>query len=123
MGRKNDNDKGGKDVLISVTDLYSIEKNTQTAAEEFAERYISVPKFTEHTKVMDQAQLRDAMGLRATFEYGDPWPQAENLLLQKGFRWHNLGGMRVMYVQEREDSVPDDGWNDGEEIADENINN
>ena len=115
MGKKKDKDI---DIQFSVTDLDAIKLNTTQAVNAFAERYMPMPRFDENCEVFDQAQLRDAMGLRATFDSGDPWPAAEQQLLQKGFRWHSLGGMRVMYLRERDDWNPDDGWNDGEEIKD-----
>ena len=65
---------------------------------------------------MDARQLRDALGLRATIDAGDPWPTAEQLLLEHGFRWHWLGTSRVMYLKERDDFVPDTGWVDAEEV-------
>lgn len=107
-----------KNVQLSVTDLEAIKDNTEQAVNAFAKRYLSMPRFTEHCEVMDQGQLRDAMGLRATFDSGDPWPRAEQLLIEQyHFRWHNLGGIRVMYLQERGGYEPDDGWNDGEELT------
>ena len=108
----------GKDTgnEIHCTDIKALKDNATKAAEEFASRYLSMPKFTMDCEVMDQRQLRDAMGLRATIEAGDPWPAAEQVLMKAGFRWQMLGGMRVMFLKEREDYVPDDGWNDGEEI-------
>lgn len=115
MGRGYDDGKQ-PDVQLSVTDLDAIKKNTEEAVNAFAERYISMPRFTMDCEVMDQSQLRDAMGLRATFESGDPWPKAEQLLMERGFRWHNLGGMRVMYVLEREGYEPDTGWENAEEV-------
>lgn len=106
-----------KDIQLSVTDLEAIKDNTEQAVGAFAQRYIPMPGFSMRCIVMDQSQLRDAMGLRATFESGDPWPKAEQLLLNAGFRWHMLGSTRVMYLMEREDTIPsDDGWSDGEEI-------
>ena len=112
MGRRDDD----QDVKLSVTDLDAIESNAESAVIAFSERFISAPRFTERCQVMDQAQLRDAMGLRATFESGDPWPKAEQLLLKSGFRWHVLGGMRVMYLMERDDFLPDTGWEEAEKI-------
>lgn len=108
-----------QDFEMSVTDLDAIKANAEAAVKAFSDRWLSAPRFTERCEVMDQARLRDAMGLRATFESGDPWPAAEQLLLQMGFRWHMLGGMRVMYLMERDDLLPseNDGWNDGEEIT------
>lgn len=103
---------------IHCTDILALEDNAQKAVEAFSLRYLSMPKFTMDCEVMDQRQLRDAMGLRATIEAGDPWPAAEQQLLQVGFRWHWLGGSRVMFLKEREGYEPDDGWSDGEEIED-----
>lgn len=94
----------------SVTDLDAIKKNAEMAVNAFAQRYLSMPRFTEKCVVMDQAQLRDAMGLRATVDGGDPWPAAESLLMANDFRWHTLGSMRVMYLMERDNYEPDDGW-------------
>ena len=110
----------GKDTgnEIHCTDIQSIKNNVEMAVEEFTRRYLSMPKFTMDCEAMDQRQLRDAMGLRATIEAGDPWPKAEELLLNAKFRWHWLGGSRVMFLKEREDYEPDDGWSDGEELVD-----
>lgn len=101
---------------IHCTDIKALKDNAQRAVEEFAMRWLSMPRFTMECEVMDQGQLRDAMGLRATIEAGDPWPAAEQALLNAGFRWHSLGGQRVMVLKEREDYEPDDGWDDGEEL-------
>ena len=101
---------------IHCTDIEALKVNATTAVDEFAKRYISMPRLTMECEVMDVRQLRDAMGLRATIEYGDPWPKAEQALLEHGFRWHILGGMRVMFLKERDDYVPDDGWDIPEEI-------
>lgn len=103
---------------IHCTDIQALKDNVENAVDEFAQRYISMPRFTMDCEVMDQCQLRDAMGLRATVEAGDPWPKAEQLLLQHGFRWHLLGGTRVMYLMERADYQPDDGWEEAEEVED-----
>ena len=101
-----------------VTDLNAIKENVREAVNAFAQRYLSMPRFDVGVEIMNQAQLRDAMGLRATFEYGDPWPAAEQLLTQTyKFHWHWIGEQRVMLVKERDGFVPDDGWNDGEEIV------
>jgi len=103
---------------IHATDIQAIKDNVELAVGAFAQQWISLPRLIDGCEVMDQRQLRDAMGLRATVEFGDPWPQAEKLLMHSGFRWHNLGGMRVMFLRERDDARPDDGWSDGEEIVD-----
>ena len=100
---------------VTVTDLDAIKENTALAVDAFAEQWIPMPRFGIGVEVFDQSRLRDAMGLRATFDYGDPWPAAENMLLEKGFRWHFVSGLRVMYLKERDDFVPDTGWTDAEE--------
>ena len=102
-----------------ITDIKALEDNVAAAVMGFAERWMSMPRFTEQCEVMDQGQLRDAMGLRATIDTGDPWPTAEKMLLEHGFRWHWLGGMRVMFLQERDSFVPDTGWQDAEEVKSE----
>lgn len=102
---------------MSVTDIDALKDNTEDSVCAFAERFLSMPSFSERCEVMDKGQLRDAMGLRATFESGDPWPTAEKLLLERGFRWHWLGDRRVMYLMEREELVPsNNGWADAEEL-------
>jgi len=108
----------GKDTgnEIHCTDIKALKDNAEQAVDAFARRWLSMPAFTLECEVMDQRQLRDAMGLRATIEAGDPWPAAEKLLLEHGFRWHWLGDTRVMYLKERDGYEPDDGWSDGEEI-------
>ena len=105
-----------QDIQLSVTDIDAIKDNTEHAVCSFAERYLSVPKFNIGVEVFDQARLRDAMGLRATFDSGDPWPSAEKQLYEHGFRWHFLSGQRVMFLKERDGYEPDTGWDYGEEI-------
>ena len=104
---------------IHCTDIEALKCNTEQAVEAFAERYLCLPRLTMDCVVMDQRQLRDAMGLRSTIEAGDPWPKAERMLDEMGFRWQMLGGTRVMYLREREGYRPDDGWSDGEEITED----
>jgi hypothetical protein len=104
------------DKNFHCTDIQALKDNVEQAVGEFALRYLSMPKFSLDCTVMDQRQLRDAMGLRATIEAGDPWPKAEQLLLSANFRWHWLGGTRVMFLKEREDYEPDDGWERAEEV-------
>lgn len=99
---------------IHCTDIDALKDNTQKAVDAFAQRWLSLPQFTAGCEIMDQRQLRDMMGLRSTIEAGDPWPLAESLLLRAGFRWHQFAGCRVMFLREREDSIVDDGWSDGE---------
>lgn len=98
-----------------VTDIDALTENVTSAVRAFAKRWGSMPGFAPNVEVMDQRQLRDAMGLRATIDGGDPWPVAEKQLLELGFRWHWLGAMRVMYLQEKDEWIPDDGWEDAVE--------
>lgn len=103
-----------------VTDIDAVWQNTEEAVAAFAERWVSVPKFSVGVEVMDVSQLRNAMGLRASVDWGDPWPQAEELLLRSGFRWHWLGTSRVMFLQERDDFIQssgDTGWEEAEELG------
>lgn len=104
---------------LKATDIEALKDNVQMAVENFAERWISMPGFGLDVEVMSVSQLRDAMGLRASIDWGDPWPAAEKELLSHGFRWHWLGGQRVMYLKEREDFVPDTGWEVPEEVKSE----
>lgn len=98
------------------TDIDALKWNVDDAVDAFAQRWISMPKYTIDCEVMDLRQLRDAMGLRSTFEAGDPWPQAERRLIERNFRWHWLGNTRVMFLKERTDYVPDSGWEEAEEV-------
>lgn len=109
----------GEKEPFRVTDIDALKDNVKEAVAAFNERWISMPALTLDTEVMDQRQLRDAMGLRATFDAGDPWPQAEKLLLKLGFRWHWLGSQRVMFLQEKDDFVNIDGnadWEEADEV-------
>lgn len=99
-----------------VTDIDALSENVRMAVDGFADRWISMPGFELGVEVMDVRQLRDAMGLRASIDWGDPWPSAEQELLRRGFRWHWLGGNRVMYLRERDGWAPDDGWEEPEEV-------
>lgn len=114
MAKSKDDDK--EKAPFNATDIEAAKDNVNQAVEAFNRQWMSMPRFRQDCVVMDQGQLRDAMGLRATWDVGDPWPSAEQQLLRLGFRWHNLGGMRVMYLRERDNYEPDDGWNDGEEV-------
>lgn len=104
-----------REVSIWLGDAKEIIENAVVA---FTLQWQPWPEFAPGVEVMDKGQLRNAMGIRATDDYGDPWPAVEVKLMEQGFRWHNLGGQRVMYLMERTDTRPDDGWNDGEEIVD-----
>ena len=101
---------GEEKAPLKVTDIDALKENVQMAVEEFAKRWISMPGFGLDVEVMSVSQLRDAMGLRASIDWGDPWPAAEQ-------DWHWLGGQRVMYLKEREDFVPDTGWEVPEEVC------
>jgi hypothetical protein len=101
-----------------VTDIEAAKGNIAAAVYAFNDRWASMPGFAMGVEVMDQRQLRDAMGLRATIDTGDPWPKAEQLLLELGFRWHWLGGQRVMYVRERDEFIDED-WSEAEEVENE----
>lgn len=114
MARDDDEEK----VPRKVTDIDAALSNIEVAVYAFNERYASMPQFGLDVEVMDQRQLRDAMGLRATIDTGDPWPKAEQLLLELGFHWHWLGGQRVMFVQER-DGFIDEDWSEAEEVEPE----
>ena len=106
-----------QDIPKKVTDIEAVEENVAAAVMAFVERWVPMPGFGLGVEVMDAGQLRDAMGLRATMDWGDPWPTAERLLLGQGFRWHWLGGMRVMYLQEKDGWEADTGWEDAEEYS------
>lgn len=101
-----------------VTDIEAAQDNIEASVAAFTERWEPWPRFDIGCEVMDIGQLRDAMGLRASIDIGDPWPKAEKLLTEQyGFRWHWLGGLRVMYMKEKPFCQIDTGWNDGEEIC------
>lgn len=103
------------EVPKKVTDIEAAQWNVEQAVAMFVQRWMPMPYITGRCEVMDQGQLRDAMGLRATIDLGDPWPAAEQMLLQEGFRWHFLGSSRVMLLGEREDCI-DSGFDAAEEI-------
>ena len=104
---QNDEEKAPK----KVTDI-------EAAVMAFAEQWMPWPRFDLGVKVMDVGRLRDAMGLRASIDIGDPWPSAEKQLLDLGFRWQMMGGQRVMYLKEKDGFEPDTGWSDAEEVCD-----
>lgn len=106
-------------VLRNVTDIEALKNNTEAAVSAFNERWMPMPVFDIGVEVMDVRQLRDAMGLRATMEAGDPWPTAERMLLDLGFRWQWLGAQRVMYLREKGSYSPDTGWDDAVESEEE----
>ena len=99
-----------------VTDIDAVSSNIKAAVEAFADQWMPAPRFDLGVEVMDVGQLRDAMGLRASIDIGDPWPAAEQQLLCLGFRWQSLSGQRVMFLRERDGFVPDTGWQEAEEV-------
>lgn len=105
----------GEKKPIKVTDISAAKANIDAMVEAFADRWIPWPKFDIGVEVMDVGQLRDAMGLRATIDLGDPWPEAERGLLDMGFVWHWLSGKRVMYLKEKDGYEPPTGWQEAEE--------
>lgn len=102
-----------------VTDMDAVENNITAAVCAFTQQWEPAPQFTIGVEVMGVAQLRDAMGLRASIDWGDPWPTAEKQLLDMGFRWQSLSGQRVMYLREKDGFVPDTGWEEAEEYEEE----
>lgn len=99
-----------------VTDIDSAKSNTATMVCSFANRWMPWPNFDLGVEVMDVARLRDVMGLRATIDIGDPWPEAERMLIDQGFVWHWLNGQRVMYLKEKDGYVEETGWQDAQPI-------
>lgn len=102
-----------------VTDIEAEKDNITAAVMAFAQQWEPAPQFAIGVEVMDVAQLRDAMGIRASIDWGDPWPTAEKQLLEMGFRWQSLSGQRVMYLREKDGFVPDTGWEEAEEVKSE----
>ena len=101
-----------------VTDIDALEENVLRAVKMFNEQWMPWPHFDVGVEVMDVSRLRDAMGLRASIDWGDPWPSAEKQLLDLGFRWQMMGGQRVMYLKEKDGFEPDTGWQEAEEYND-----
>lgn len=99
-----------------VTDIEAVEDNAATAVEAFTQQWEPAPHFDIGVEVMGVSQLRNAMGLRASIDWGDPWPIAEDLLLSKGFRWQILSGQRVMFLRESDGYIPETGWEEAEEV-------
>lgn len=112
MSKSNDDEEK---LPAKVTDIDAARDNIEAAVDAFCDQWALAPEFKMGVEVMDQRQLRDAMGLRATMDIGDPWPKAEMLLLNRGYKWHLLGGIRVMYVVER-DGFIDADYAEAEEI-------
>lgn len=106
---------------LKVTNIDDANFNIATAVAAFAQRWMPAPKFDIGVEIMDVGQLRDAMGLRATIDIGDPWPSAERQLLDEGFVWQWLNGQRVMYLREKDGYAPVTGWTDAEEVVDSKV--
>lgn len=106
-------------IPLRVTDIEAASDNIEAAVMAFSQQWEPAPQFAIGVEVMGVAQLRDAMGLRASFDWGDPWPAAEKRLLEMGFRWQSLSGQRVMYLREKDGFVPDTGWEEAEEVKSE----
>lgn len=100
-----------------VTDIDAVSDNITAAVKAFSERWIPWPRFDVGVEVMSVGDLRDAMGLRASIDWGDPWPSAEEQLYDIGFRWQTLSGQRVMYLKERDSYEPDTGWEEAVEMV------
>lgn len=114
MAQKDEEEKAPK----KVTDIDAVDSNVTAAVAAFSERWMPAPKFDIGVEVMDVGQLRDAMGLRASIDWGDPWPAAEKQLMDAGFRWQMLSGQRVMYLMEKDGYMPETGWDTPEEVED-----
>ena len=98
--------------------LLTVEELAETISDrvdDFARRYITLPRMVMPCEVMDVGQLRDAMSLRVTPE-GDEWKVAEQLLKEHGMHLQMMGGTRVMFLRERDDFIESDGYLLPEEI-------
>ncbi len=102
---------------LRVTDIDSAKNNIETMVYSFTKRWMPWPSFDLGVEVMDVGRLRDTMGLRATFDIGDPWPEAECMLLEQGFVWHWLNGQRVMYLKEKDGYVEETGWQEAKPLT------
>ena len=108
------NDEGMKR-LLTVEELAD---GIDERVTEFARRYIALPRMAMPCVVMDIGQLRDAMCLRVTPE-GDEWKAAEPMLRERGMMLQMMGGVRVMFLRERDDFVENDGWTPAIEVKSE----
>lgn len=105
-----------------VTDIDAANNNIDSAVRAFTERWLPWPVFDVDVEIMDVGRLRDAMGLRASIDIGDPWHAAERKLLDAGFCWQWMGGNRVMFLKEKQKCIVNTGWEEAEEILNENVN-
>lgn len=115
MPRKKDMTREDAEKEVSVW-LADAQSNIEDAVNTFMDQWQPWPVFDVGVEVMDLCRLRGTIGVRATMDYGDPWPSVERRLLDAGFRWQSLGNQRVMYLKERDGFVPDTGWEDAEEV-------
>lgn len=103
-----------KEISVWLGDAQQNIKDSVTA---FTAQWEPWPRFDIGVEVMTVFQLRNAIGIRLSEDYGDPWPSVERLLLDAGYRWQTLGGQRVMFLKERDGFTPDTGWEYGEEVC------
>lgn len=113
MGKK----KAAEDNAQSPVSVWldDAQSNIDASIVAFTQQWIPWPKFNIGVEIMDMRRLRDIIGVRSSDDYGDPWPYVERALLDNGYRWRTLGSTRVMYVKERDEYEPDDGWEMAEE--------
>ena len=115
MTRKKEMSQEDAEKEVSVW-LGDAQQNIEDAVAAFIRQWAAMPELDIGVAVIDKRQLRDMMGVRASDDYGDPWPSVERKLLDAGYRWHILGGQRVMFLKERDDFVYAD-WSDAEEMT------
>lgn len=58
-------------VQLTATDIDAVKGNITLAVQAFAEQWMPWPKFEIGVEIMDVGRLRDAMGLRASIDWGD----------------------------------------------------
>lgn len=115
MTRKKEMSQEDAEKEVSVW-LGDAQQNIEDTVVAFTRQWAAMPEFDIGVEVMDKRQLRDMMGIRMSDDYGDPWPSVERKLLDAGYRWHTLGGQRVMFLKER-DGFVDADWSDAEEMT------
>lgn len=100
--------KSDKDSLASATDVDAILDNAEDSVDRFVREWVCLPSYTEPCEVVTIGELRDILGLRATFD-GDPWPTAESRLRESGFKFSALGSVRVMFLRRRDALIDVEG--------------
>lgn len=115
MARKKNTESEEPEIPKKITDIEAARWDVEQSVCMFMHRWTPLAEFSIPCEVMDQGNLRDAMGLRATIDLGDPWPIAEQMLLSNGYLWHLLGTSRVMFLREREDLIAE-GYDDADEV-------